>query len=402
MGTTSAGLFADDTAKDVRDEWTQSFRWNASAKKATAEVRASMKDEFRDSDDGPVALLALAVTLWKHGCLDAKTKAQALRIIDRRLGLGRWREAGQTALRERLKVYVHVRALLRTKQPKSREVTFKPKKVIDTGLRIGEVFSIPLPKGDTGRGYFQVIALKKSQSTIDPVVRLLNVQPDADPARLQWSRIKPTLIRHLSRPDDPNQRCAALELYWWQKRDWDRSLLTRLDISIQRPSRQQLARIMKDTSFFPWARLSTIVRPSLDNSIWMTPQAVYEWCIEHSARDISQLQKRLEIIRNRVPHFQLYTLTVAYKLLRVDGDYSRAEALLRLHSTITGDAPLQMYGHALLGLGREDEANQLWQQLIKKAKGKFAINILARHIDNARLEVRKRLEGTPLPVPPII
>lgn len=114
MGTFSAALFSDDTACDVRDQFTQLLSNGASAADATQSLIQSWAAATSDTDDGPVFWLALAATQWKFGCLPDEIRARAIDVIERDLDLHKWQGA---ALKRRRAVLASLKEKLLSQQP---------------------------------------------------------------------------------------------------------------------------------------------------------------------------------------------------------------------------------------------------------------------------------------------
>jgi hypothetical protein len=109
VGTSGTGLFADDVACDVREEFVERLRWGDDPMAATQAMLRSHLHLIDDVDDGPVFWLALAATQWKYGCLADDVRARAVTVIDSGADLARWsgaaasrRQAVLAALREQL------------------------------------------------------------------------------------------------------------------------------------------------------------------------------------------------------------------------------------------------------------------------------------------------------------
>ena len=80
MGAWGPGLFSDDTACDVRDEFRDLIGQGVSVEDASERVLGPF---VQDPDDGPVALIALAVTQWKTGRLLDSIRDRAIEAIQR-------------------------------------------------------------------------------------------------------------------------------------------------------------------------------------------------------------------------------------------------------------------------------------------------------------------------------
>ncbi len=81
MGAWGIGLFSDDLACDVRDEFTALIGEGLSAGEATAALVENYRTAIGDPDEGPVFWLALALTQWKIGRLQDEVRDRALSII---------------------------------------------------------------------------------------------------------------------------------------------------------------------------------------------------------------------------------------------------------------------------------------------------------------------------------
>ena len=68
MGNWGIGLYSNDTACDVRDEYRNLLKEGMSGAKATRELIKIFADLIDDKDDGPVLYLALADTSSKILC----------------------------------------------------------------------------------------------------------------------------------------------------------------------------------------------------------------------------------------------------------------------------------------------------------------------------------------------
>jgi hypothetical protein len=89
MGAWGTGIFQDDTACDVRDEYRGYIGEGLSGAQATARILENYKTA-PDDPDGGVVWLALAAVQWKLGRLDPETLAHALDVIDSGSDLRRW------------------------------------------------------------------------------------------------------------------------------------------------------------------------------------------------------------------------------------------------------------------------------------------------------------------------
>lgn len=188
MGAWGVGLFSDDTACDVRDDYRQAITEGLSDELATEQVLTRQREALEDPDEGPVVWLALAATAWRLGRLDEATKDKALEIIAQRAGFERWDEQGLRRKREA--VLDKLAETLR--QPQKHRVVLKPKRKFVTDWKIGEVVAYRNPTGTMN--LLHVVGLEESEIGLFPVVNVLrwqgsDVQPskcDLDRADVVW------------------------------------------------------------------------------------------------------------------------------------------------------------------------------------------------------------------------
>ncbi len=69
MGTWGVGIFSDDTALDVRDDWRDLLGAGLDAEIATARLLVQWGQSANDRDEGPVLWLALAAAQVSTGRL---------------------------------------------------------------------------------------------------------------------------------------------------------------------------------------------------------------------------------------------------------------------------------------------------------------------------------------------
>jgi hypothetical protein len=81
------------------------MRKTKNVEKATEAVLAELGEEMvEDLDDGPIIYLALALLQAKKKQIVPDIRARALGIIEKRIGIERWEEAGGDTLQEHLEL----------------------------------------------------------------------------------------------------------------------------------------------------------------------------------------------------------------------------------------------------------------------------------------------------------
>jgi hypothetical protein len=140
MGAWGTGIFSDDIASDIRDEWRDAIIHGVSAAEAMARLLDSFDYLREDADNEKLLWIALAAAQMETGRLLPEARDRALEIIDGGGDLDRWAEEGDTSLvKQRERVLKRLAEKLRGPQP-------KPKR-----LRAPVAYSVPFDVGDVVR-----------------------------------------------------------------------------------------------------------------------------------------------------------------------------------------------------------------------------------------------------------
>jgi hypothetical protein len=115
MSVDGPGLFEDDTAYDVREQFTRLLADTQESATATERLLAAWNDSLQRSDEGPVIWLALAATQWRYGCLQPQVAAGAVEVIESGSDLSRWR--GSLHEQQRVAVLRRLQKQLSRPQP---------------------------------------------------------------------------------------------------------------------------------------------------------------------------------------------------------------------------------------------------------------------------------------------
>lgn len=102
MGAWGSGIFDDDTALDIRDNFEEYIENGLSIIEATERILEEYRDEIED--DGPIIYLTLASLQMDKGELQKNIKEAALDIIENGKGLEVWEESGEDELENRKNV----------------------------------------------------------------------------------------------------------------------------------------------------------------------------------------------------------------------------------------------------------------------------------------------------------
>lgn len=141
MGVWGTGLYSDDTARDVREDYKDILGDGNPEPEATNQILKQWEREISDPDTGPVIWLALADTQWNLGRLQELVKNKALQIIEEGSDLSRW-QSDPKLVSKRKQVLARLRKKLNSLQPAEKKV--KKRFVNSTDWRLGEVYSYKL------------------------------------------------------------------------------------------------------------------------------------------------------------------------------------------------------------------------------------------------------------------
>ena len=142
MGAWGSGVFSDDLACDVRQDYRDLIGDGVSDEDAEEQILSSYAGDLDDSDEGPTVWIALAVTQSKIGRLSARVRERALAAIDNGEGLDRWREDPKL-LAKRVAVLDEVREQLTGAQPARQRL--RARKRVEPS--VGDVMQIDLIDG---------------------------------------------------------------------------------------------------------------------------------------------------------------------------------------------------------------------------------------------------------------
>jgi hypothetical protein len=90
MGAWGVAVFSDDLAADVRDEFRDLIGEGLSSTEAVEKLLGEYASSVDDDNEISVFWIALALTQWKLGHLEERTKNEALRLIAAGEDLKRW------------------------------------------------------------------------------------------------------------------------------------------------------------------------------------------------------------------------------------------------------------------------------------------------------------------------
>jgi len=186
MGAWGPGIFADDEALDVRDDYRWYLADAQSDEGATDAIAKSYGASFDDLGATTAFWLALALTQWKMGRLDPRAKAAALRIIDEGIDLQRW--DGSKLRGKRAAALAKARETISSPQPPARPMP-KPLPVQLPGWQFGEVVGVRARNGRLVLLHMICYRRWTSLKVKAPVVSFLNWVASEPPTEEQLSTL---------------------------------------------------------------------------------------------------------------------------------------------------------------------------------------------------------------------
>lgn len=137
MGTSSVSITGNDTAHDLRSEYTAAFFYYdipEAVKKIDEYVRREMCDES-DEEEWCNYMYSLADFMWNKGILTDDVRDKAIGMIDSGFGLELWEEAGTKTLVARKKSLSDFRTKLLSAMPQKKKIrpNVYTKKIFEEG-----------------------------------------------------------------------------------------------------------------------------------------------------------------------------------------------------------------------------------------------------------------------------
>ena len=169
MGAWGAGIFQDDTACDIRDEYRDHLGNGLTGPEATERILKNYASSFSDPDDSGVACFALAATQWKLGRLEPETLERTLQLLDSGSDLKRW-EGNPKDYGARKSALDKLRAQITSPRPAAKKV--KKLVLCEWHLGFGELFAVKLLSGKLV--VFRVIGIHTDKGGTYPDCELLD------------------------------------------------------------------------------------------------------------------------------------------------------------------------------------------------------------------------------------
>jgi hypothetical protein len=187
MGAWGTGVFQDDSACDIRDDYRAFVGNGLSGREATARILTQYASLLADPNESGLAWLALAATQWKLGRLEAETLIHALQVIDSGSDLARWK-GNPKELAKRRAALEKLRSQIVSLQPAEKKVR---KQILEScDWPVGAVISYRLPSGNLA--VLRVIGYHTDKGGRTPVCELLDWTGTELPSKetLRSSKVK--------------------------------------------------------------------------------------------------------------------------------------------------------------------------------------------------------------------
>lgn len=127
MGAWGTGLYQDDVADDIKNDYINKQKAGKSEEVALKEILDENDAVFEEDDDKYAAWFALADTMWKYGRLTEEVKQKALEVVEEEKNCIEERWQDRKDVLKRMQVLSNLREQLVSEQPiKKRISVHKP------------------------------------------------------------------------------------------------------------------------------------------------------------------------------------------------------------------------------------------------------------------------------------
>ena len=169
MGAWGTGLYQDDTACDIRDNYTDHLGNGLSEQEATSRILTQFESLLADPVESCVVWFALAAVQWKHGRLKPETCRRALELIDSGADLTRW-QPGSRDFAKRRAGLEKLRTQITSPQPVAKKVR---KPLLEScDWPVGTVIAYRLSSGNLAM--IRVIGYRTDKGGTSPICELLD------------------------------------------------------------------------------------------------------------------------------------------------------------------------------------------------------------------------------------
>ena len=187
MGTWGTGLFSSDMARDIRDFYRERIEDGVEDVEASRLTLEKFRSYLADPEEGPVLLVALAVTQSKIGRLHPDVRDGALAAIDSGADLATWAEENPKLLPKRREVLNQARVHLTGDQPARKRLRRPPRP--SCGLSAGDILALSLPDRVA---LLRVVRIKSHRRGETPYLERLDFNGSAVPSAPELAQLEAT------------------------------------------------------------------------------------------------------------------------------------------------------------------------------------------------------------------
>jgi hypothetical protein len=200
VGVWGPGIFSDDIAVDVRDEYRRLIGGGLDGPEATDKLLTSSAGIADDDEDGIPFWLALAATQWKMGRLEPRVLDRALAILDAEADLERWQHEDPELVPKRRAALEKLRATLTT--PQGSETKVRAGGRFKARFAPGDVISYRLPDGRYTA--FRIVGSKSDHEGEFDVAELVDYLGADPPTFEAVTQLPPRpFLNHRQLPETP-------------------------------------------------------------------------------------------------------------------------------------------------------------------------------------------------------
>ena len=145
MAAWGTGLYQDDVAEDVKEDYYNCFREDGLDNESAYKKILSQYSEIRDDpEDGPVFWMVLSDVMWNLGKLKEEVREKALYHIDAGNDVAKWKAEGKEKATQRKHVLEKLKEKLESPMPKEKKL--QKKRILKNKWQIGDMYTIPIEK----------------------------------------------------------------------------------------------------------------------------------------------------------------------------------------------------------------------------------------------------------------
>jgi len=142
MGMWNYGVYDNDVAQDVKDEYLDLLKRGIKSTEATKKVVSRNQDTLDDTDDAPTFWLTLADLQWEYGILEDAVKNTALHYLNSDDISERWECINPKLAIKRKKALSSLKEKLLSTNPSPKKISIT--KIYRCQWKLGDVYAYPL------------------------------------------------------------------------------------------------------------------------------------------------------------------------------------------------------------------------------------------------------------------